>query len=248
MQPRISIITAVYNNEGGIQSALESLFSQSFTDYELIVVDGGSTDGTLEVLEGYRNRITHLISEPDKGIYDALNKGLRLASGEVVGFLHSDDRLASPDVLRKVAALFEATGADGVYGDLDYVSRKDPSRIIRSWKSRSYDPSLLRKGWMPPHPAFYIQKKWYTTHGLFDTRYTISGDYDLMLRFLQVPGFRAIYLPEVFVKMQTGGASNRSLKNIMRKSMEDLEIIRKHGLGGWGTLVGKNFSKIKQFG
>jgi glycosyltransferase len=247
MQPRISIITAVYNHQSCIRLALESLFSQSFTDYELIVIDGGSTDGTVDVLEGYRNRITHLISEPDEGIYDALNKGLRLASGEVVGFLHSDDCLASEDVLKKINALFEATDADGVYGDLEYVSRKDPARVVRSWKSRAFSPELLQKGWMPPHPAFFIKRKWYTTHGLFDTRYTISGDYDLMLRFLELPEFRAVYLPQVLVRMSTGGISNRSLSSILKKSMEDLRIIQKHRLGGWGTLLRKNISKIRQF-
>ncbi|MFN8207189.1 MAG: glycosyltransferase family 2 protein [Bacteroidales bacterium] len=244
---KISIITVVLNQAIPVRKALDSLVSQSFADWELIVIDGGSTDGTLEVLDAYRNRITHLVSEPDKGIYDALNKGLRLASGEVVGFLHSDDRFASPDALKKVHALFEATGADGVYGELEYVSRKEPARVIRSWKSRPFSPGLLQKGWMPPHPAFFIKRKWYTTHGLFDTQYTISGDYELMLRFLKIPEFRAVYLPVVLVRMSTGGISNRSLKSIWTKSMEDLEIIRRHGLGGWGTLFWKNFSKIRQF-
>jgi glycosyltransferase involved in cell wall biosynthesis len=212
---------------------------------ELVVIDGASTDGTQAVLEGYRDRLGVFVSERDKGIYDALNKGLARATGDVIGFLHADDLLADASVLTRVAAAI-AEGADGVYGDLLYVNKLDPSHTIRYWRSRPYKAGLLARGWMPAHPTLYLRRTVYEQHGYFDTSYRIAADYDFMLRILKA-GIRVAYLPHVLVRMRVGGASNRSLRNIVRKTREDWRALQHHRIGGWWTLVGKNLSKLPQF-
>jgi glycosyltransferase involved in cell wall biosynthesis len=192
-----------------------------------------------------------LVSEPDSGIYYALNKGLALATGEVVGFLHADDVYANETVLARIAAAFASPGeggaVDAVYGDLDYVSRTDPARVVRHWRSRAFQPDLLRRGWMPPHPTLYLRRALYERHGVFDTRYRIAADYDLMLRMLSRLAGRAVYLPQVLVRMRLGGVSNRSLAKIARKTWEDYQALRGNGLGGLGALAWKNLSKLPQF-
>jgi glycosyltransferase len=243
---KISVITAVYNNRGTIAEALESVFAQTHDDVELIVIDGGSGDGTLDVLQGYGERIGMLVSEPDKGIYDALNKGLGLATGEVVGFLHSDDVFADGQVLSRIAAAFAVPGVDAVYGDLEYVKKDAPGQVVRYWKSGEYSAGKLRHGWMPPHPTFYVKRAVYGQRGGFDLSYRIAADYDCMLRFLGA-GLEAVYIPEVLVRMRLGGASNRSLKNILRKTAEDWRALRSNRIGGAGTLVWKNLRKLPQF-
>lgn len=208
---KISVITAVLNKRDTIAEALDSALAQTHDDIELIVIDGASTDGTQEILRGYSDRIAVLVSEPDQGIYDALSKGLGLASGEVVGFLHSDDIFADAQVLDKIAAVFAAQGVDAVYGDLEYVKKTAPTRVVRYWKSGEFSLKKLRHGWMPPHPTFYVKRTVYERLGGFDLSYRIAADYDCMLRFLG-SGMRAAYIPEVLVKMRLGGTSNRSLK------------------------------------
>lgn len=244
---RISVITAVYNARGTVADAIDSILAQSHPDIELIVIDGASTDGTQEVLERYRDRIGVLVSEPDNGIYDALNKGIARASGDIVGFLHADDVLAGKDVLAKVAGAFDDPDVDAVYGDLVYVSKAEPDRIIRYWKSGAYARDRLRSGWMPPHPTYYVRRSIYERLGAFDTAFRIAADYDCMLRHLYGGGIACDYIPEVLVKMRVGGASNRSLKNILRKSAEDYRAIRRNRAGGVGTLLWKNLGKLPQF-
>ena len=243
---KITVITAVYNNHATIVDAIDSMLAQSHPDVELIVIDGGSTDGTLEVLQAYADNITVLISEPDRGIYDALNKGLVHVTGEVVGFLHSDDVFADAQVLARIAGVFSASGVDAVYGDLEYVKKSAPELVVRYWKSGEYSADKLRHGWMPPHPTFYVRRAVYQRLGGFDLSYRIAADYDCMLRFL-ANGIQVAYLPQVLVKMRLGGASNKSLKNIWLKSREDLRALRQNRVGGLGTLLGKNFSKLPQF-
>ena len=245
--PLISVITAVYNRADTIQGALDSLAGQTWPAVEHIVVDGGSTDGTLAVLEANRERIATLVSEPDDGIYDALNKGLALARGEVVGLLHSDDCFAHERVLERVAKAFADPDVEGVYGDLDYVSKAEPGRIIRRWRSGEYRRSQLAWGWMPPHPTLFLRRSVIERWGGYDTRYRIAGDYDAMLRYLARGGVRLAYLPEVLVKMRVGGESNRSLSRILRKSREDYRALRENGVGGLGTLLAKNLRKVGQF-
>lgn len=244
---KISVITAVYNANETVSDAIESLVGQTYSDVELIVIDGHSTDGTREVLEGWRDHLGVLISEPDGGIYDALNKGLARATGEVVGFLHADDLLADDRVLARIAEAFADPAVDAVYGDLVYVSKAEPSRVIRYWQAGDFSPRRLRRGWMPPHPTFYARREVYERLGYFDTSFRIAADYDCMLRFLGLGNIRCRYIPEVLVKMRIGGESNRSLRNILRKSGEDYRALQQNHAGGIVTLAWKNLSKIPQF-
>lgn len=243
----ISVVTAVYNRRETVGQALASVFSQNYPHVESIVIDGESTDGTMTVLESYRARLGVLISEPDHGIYDALNKGIRFASGDVIGFLHADDVFENSEVLAKVATVFQDPNVDAVYGDLVYVRHDDIRKVIRYWKSGQYDATALTRGWMPPHPTFYVRRSVYERLGGFDTRYRIAADYDTVLRFLAVGKIRASYIPEVMVRMRTGGVSNRSLRTILRKSFEDIMIVSNNQVGGLGTIFKKNFSKVSQF-
>ncbi|GIX52329.1 glycosyltransferase family 2 protein [Sphaerotilus sulfidivorans] len=243
----ISVVTAVYNRCDTVGEALDSVLSQTHPSVESVVVDGGSTDGTLAVLEAYRSRVGVLISEPDHGIYDALNKGIRLATGDVVGFLHADDLFADEQVLAEIARIFEDSAVDAVYGDLVYVDAADVSKVIRLWRAGDFAPARLREGWMPPHPTLYVRRSVYERLGGFDTRYRIAADYDSVVRFFGAGGVRAVYLPRLLIRMRVGGVSNRSLKTIWRKSCEDLDVMRRHCVGGVGTLLRKNFSKVGQF-
>lgn len=188
-----------------------------------------------------------MVSEPDEGIYHALNKGLSLASGDVVGFLHADDFYADPEVLTRVAEAFADDSVDAVYGDLVYVNKSDPDKVIRYWKAGHFEFSKLARGWMPPHPTFYVRRTVYERFGGFDTSFHIAADYDCMLRMLSQANLNVRYIPEVLVKMRVGGKSNRSLKNILIKMNEDARALKKNGVGGLGTLVGKNLSKVPQF-
>lgn len=243
----ISVITAVFNRANTIGQALASVQEQTWEQVEHLVIDGGSTDGTLELLELQGARLAVLVSEPDKGIYDAINKGLEQATGDVVGLMHSDDFYADEQVLERVARAFSDSAVDGVYGDLDYVARDDPSRIVRRWRAGIYEPSRLTKGWMPPHPTLYLRRSVIQKWGAFDTSFRIAADYDAMLRYLGRGRIRLAYIPEVLVKMRVGGESNRSFSRILRKSWEDYAALRRNEVGGMGTLAWKNLSKLPQF-
>ena len=243
---KISVITAVRNGRATLADALDSALAQDHPDTELIVIDGGSTDGTLEVIQRYARRLAHVVSEPDGGIYDALNKGLRLAGGEVVGFLHADDRFADDRVLSRIAAALADLGMDACYGDLLYISQDDPIRVVRYWRAGQFHPRRLGWGWMPPHPTFYARRVVYQRLGGFDSRYRIAADYDCLLRLLG-GGLACAYLPEVLIHMRLGGASNRSPRNLLEKSREDYQALRRNRIGGLGTLLAKNLRKLPQF-
>jgi glycosyltransferase involved in cell wall biosynthesis len=247
LKPRISVITGVLNGVEHIADCIESVLGQNLGSLEYIVVDGGSTDGTVEVIKRYRGRITSWISERDAGIYDALNKGIRLATGEIIGFLHADDIYAHDRVLETVDADLARTDAQSCYGDVVYVDRRNAARVIRTWKSSPYRPGLLRTGWMPPHPTFFVRREIYEKLGGFNTDFRIAADYELMLRFLERGAISTHYIPEVLVKMRWGGASNRSIASLWRKSREDLRAMKMHRVGGLATLLRKNVSKIPQF-
>jgi glycosyltransferase involved in cell wall biosynthesis len=226
---------------------VDAVARQVHGDIEHVVIDGASTDGTAEVLERCRSRIDVLVSEKDQGIYDALNKGIALASGEVIGFLHADDLFADDRVISRIAAAFADPAVDAVYGDLVYVGRDDTQRVIRHWRAGPFSRDRLAWGWMPPHPTFYVRRRVYEELGMFDTRHRIAADYDCMLRFLGRGAVVPAYIPEVLVKMRVGGASNRSIANILRKSREDYLALRSNGVGGIGALAWKNLRKIPQF-
>ncbi|MDP2829721.1 MAG: glycosyltransferase family 2 protein [Sulfuricellaceae bacterium] len=243
----ISVITASFNRVDTVAQALASVQGQTWKQVEHIVIDGASTDGTLQVIEAQRDRLAVLVSERDGGLYDALNKGFALASGDVVGVMHSDDFYADERVLERVAQAFADPGVDGVYGDLDYVAKVDPTRIIRRWRSGTYKRSRLALGWMPPHPTLFLRRSVIQQWGGFDTDFRIAADYDAMLRYLARGQIRLAYIPEVLVKMRVGGESNRSLSRILRKSREDYAALRRNEVGGIGALVWKNLSKLGQF-
>lgn len=244
---KFSIVTAVWNRAGTLGDALDSLVAQSHRDYEHIVQDGGSSDGTLALLAARPDPRRQLVSAPDGGIYDALNRGLARCRGDVIGLLHSDDVFAHSQVLAHVAARFADTGADAVYGDLDYVAAADTSRVIRHWRAGDYTPARLRHGWMPPHPALFLRRSVIERHGGYDTSYRIAADYDSILRYFGRGGISAAWLPEVLVKMRLGGESNRSLERIVRKSREDYRALKTNGVGGLGALAWKNLRKLNQF-
>lgn len=243
----LSVITATYNCASTIEDCLSSIAEQTYRNIEHVVIDGASSDGTLEILKRQRAAMSHFVSEPDGGIYPALNKGLALASGDVVGFLHADDRYASPDVLARVAAAFDDPDVVAVYGDLVYVHRDAPDRVLRFWRAGPYSTSRLRWGWMPPHPTLYLRRSAYEQWGTFDVGLDIAADYDFMLRVL--PGLvgRVVYLPHILVRMRAGGVSNRSLSHVLRKSRQDYDAIARNTTGGLSVLFAKNIRKIPQF-
>lgn len=242
---KFSIITACLNSEKTIERTILSVLAQKGVNIEYIVVDGLSSDGTLEIVGRYGEDVSRVISEKDGGVYEALNKGIRAATGDIIGFLHAGDVYAGGDILEKVRDRFAFSGAGSVYGDLEYIM--GGGKTVRYWKAGEFSREKIKKGWMPPHPSFFARREVYLKHGFFEERYKIASDYDLMTRFLWKRGISTAYLPEVLVKMATGGKSNRSLKNIFAKSREDYEIMKKQGLGGFKTLAFKNFSKIGQF-
>ncbi len=244
---KISIVTAVYNREATVADAIQSVQQQTYRNIDHVIQDGGSTDNTLEIIKSREDARTVLVSEPDRGIYDALNRGMGRATGDIVGLMHSDDIFAHTNVVAQVAHAFEDPETDCVYGDLQYVAANDTNHIIRQWKSGPYNRELLRHGWMPPHPTFYVRRTVLERLGDYDTSYQIAADYDAMLRWLWTGSIRATYIPDVMVKMRVGGESNRSLCRILKKSQEDYRALRSNRVGGFRTLAKKNISKIRQF-
>ncbi|HBP4252041.1 TPA: glycosyltransferase, partial [Escherichia coli] len=226
---RISIITATYNSEKTLLDTLLSLEKQTHPDIEYIVVDGASKDNTIELIKSNCTRVSKIICEPDHGIYDALNKGIQAASGDVIGFLHSDDLLAYDDVIADIAKTFESTGCDAIYGDLEYVAQNDTTKRIRLWESGSFSRFKMTVGWMPPHPSFYMKRECYSQFGCFSLDYRISADYDSLLRYILKQRISIEYLPKVLVKMRVGGISNRSVSSMVKKSMEDIRVMKQNG-------------------
>lgn len=243
---KVTLITVAYNSAATIADTLASVAMQSYPDIEHIVVDGRSTDATMDIVRSRGQHLAKVVSEPDEGIYDAMNKGLRMATGDIVGFLNADDVLNDPDAIRRLAEA-AADACDVVYADLVYVRNENLDSVIRHWRSGSFRPSRLRFGWMPPHPTFYARAGLLRHVGFFDASYRIAADYDFMLRCLRCPSVRVGYVPQVMVRMRAGGVSNASLRSMLRKSREDLRALRSHGAGGWLTLVAKNLRKLPQF-
>lgn len=245
MTVKLSIITATWNSSKTLTATLESLASQTSQNFESIVVDGGSTDSTVEIIQS-SSVVARWVSEKDRGIYDALNKGIRMAQGEYVGFMHSDDIFASDSAVESLLSHIDKHNSDAIYADLQYVKKDDVNAIVRHWKSGDLDYDKFKWGWMPPHPTFYMKKSLYEKYGMFDLSYRIAADYDSLMRYLYTNKVSPSYLPEVLVKMRVGGASNRSLKNIIQKSMEDVRVMRKSRIPLMSGLLGKNLSKIPQ--
>ncbi len=245
---KVTVITAVLNSANTIEDCIKSVAHQTYPNIEHIIIDGGSTDGTRDIIERYRGSIAKVISEPDNGMYDAINKGLKLSEGEVVAILNSDDFYAHDGVLEKVSGVMNQSNTESCYGDLLYVDKDNSDKVIRYWKSGEYKEGSFRYGWHPPHPAFFVRKRVYERFGYFNTDFKIASDYELIVRFLERYRISTVYIPEVLVKMRVGGKSNRSLRNILIQSWEDYRAWRINGLrGGFSAVLLKKLQKAPQF-
>lgn len=225
---KVSIITATYNSAATLSQTLDSILSQTYPDYEVVVIDGNSKDATMDIVKSYSEQFgkkLRYISEPDKGLYDAMNKGIRMSTGDVVGILNSDDFYSSPYVLQQLVEALQQPDVDAVYGDVYYVSQNDTSKILRHYSSRPFRPWLMRLGFMPAHPSFYCKRELYLRYGLFDLSYKVAADFEQLLRLIFVHRIRTTYLPLNVVTMRAGGVSNsgwRSHVAIMRDHLRAL--------------------------
>lgn len=245
---KVSIITICYNSQETLEDTIKSVLAQDYTDIEYIIIDGASKDNTPKIIEKYKNSISHVTSEPDKGIYDAMNKGVKKASGDLVGILNSDDFYANSSVISNIVDAINKNNSDSIYADLVYVDRLNPKKIIRTWKSGEYKHNLFLKGWMPPHPTFFVKKWVYEKYGKYNTSLKSAADYEFMLRVMHRHSISTSYLPETITKMRTGGESNVSLNNRLRANREDRKAWKLNGLKpNLFTLIRKPLSKIKQF-
>lgn len=243
---KVSIITVVYNNKVTITDAIESVLSQDYLDIEHIIIDGLSTDGTQEIIRSYGDKITHFVSEKDNGIYDAMNKGITLASGDIVGILNSDDFYVNHGVISTIVKEFEAKNVDSVFADLVFIKKEAPQKIVRYYDSSYCNPKRFSYGWMPAHPTFFVKRDIYSRYGLFKTDYKIASDYELFTRFLVKYKISYSYIPKVIIKMRTGGISTKGFKSswILNK-----EVVRACAENGIKTNIFKIYSKyfIKVF-
>ena len=221
MKPKISIITVCFNSEKTIEDTIKSVIAQDYPNLEYIIVDGKSTDNTLKIVEKYRQHIAKIISEPDKGLYDAINKGIKYATGDIVGIINSDDILAYNQAISDIAQTFESGKHDAVYADLVYVKQDDVNTVTRKWISGNYKHGKFLWGWMPPHPTFYAKKNLFEKYGYYTLQLKSAADYELMLRFIHKHKISLGYLPKTLVKMRVGGMSNASLKNRIAANKED---------------------------
>ena len=221
---KVSIITVCYNSESTIEDTLQSVANQSYTNVEHLVIDGASTDNTVELTRRYKTKVT---TEPDKGIYDAMNKGIKLASGDVIGTLNADDFYIDNTVLNNVAKVFKDASVEACFADLVYVSQDGTNKIVRYWKSQDYTRELFKSGWMPAHPTFFARRNVYEKYGLFDLSYKIAADFELLFRLIEQNKIKTKYIPKVMVKMRLGGTTNKSLSNVIAQNKEIITILKK---------------------
>jgi len=246
--PKVSIITVAYNSQSTIKHTVESVNAQNYANKEYIIVDGGSTDWTLDILNTCKDRIDFMISEKDRGIYDAMNKGILASTGDIIGILNSDDFYADNLVLSKVVKAFKESKCDCLYGDLVYVSRADASKVVRYWESGNFDITKLNNGWMLPHPTFFVRKSIYDKYGLYNTELESAADYEMILRLLHKHKINVSYMSEIMIKMRMGGKSNRSLWNRLKANNEDALAWSENKLPKPSFIrFKKPFKKIKQF-
>ncbi|GHT18119.1 glycosyl transferase [Bacteroidia bacterium] len=243
---KISILSIVYNNAECISDCIQSVINQDYTDVEHIVIDGGSTDGTQAVIEKYRDKIAAYVSEKDSGLYNALNKGIRLATGDVIGILHSDDLFFSEHTLSEIAETFQTANADLVYANGQYVDKQNISKVKRIYPAGNLNKSYLKFGWIPLHTTIYVRREVFEKYGLYDESYQIASDYEISLRWFLNDEIKKTFLDKWVVKMRLGGKST-SMNLQKRKSAEDLQIIRKYRLCGYFTLFCKIAQKIPQY-
>lgn len=228
---KVSIITVSHNSKNFIENCIASIIKQNYKNIEHIVIDNLSTDGTKKILEKYSKNISIIISEYDNGVYDAMNKGIKYASGDIIGFLNTDDFYEDNNVISRVVQKFKENPLlDACYSDLVYRDKIRISRIVRYWKSNQFISGSFSKGWCPPHPTFFARSSAYKNFGGFDIKYGIASDVELMMRFLEVKKICTLYIPEVWINMRTGGLSNRSFKGILYQNLAILEALKNHGL------------------
>ncbi|MGE3318991.1 MAG: glycosyltransferase family 2 protein [Candidatus Berkiella sp.] len=246
---KISIITVCYNSGKTIHETLLSVKAQRYPHVEYIIIDGGSTDNTIEQIQSFRSHVHQLISEPDKGIYDAMNKGIALATGDVIGLLNADDLYAHEDVLTRVAEAFQDPMLDACYSDLIYFASQSPDKVLRYWRGSPFRSGLFAKGWCPAHPTFFVRRGVYDSFGVFDIDYKGGNDVELMMRFLEKHHIRSRYLPEVMVKMRAGGVSNNSIKGIIEQNRQILLAAKKLGItiSPWLFVCHKVISRLTQW-
>ena len=243
----ISVITVCYNSENTIEQTIQSVINQKYSKIEYIIVDGGSSDNTLSIIEKYKSKIDFLISEKDNGIYDAINKGINYSSGDIVGFLHADDIFKNSNVISRIRESF-SDEIDLIYGDIEYVNQNDVSKVIRKWKSKKFKPGSFRWGWMPPHTSFYLRKKHYENFGNYSLELGTSADYELMLRMFIVHKLKSKYISSVITCMRVGGASNANLKNRFLANRNDKRAWKFNNLKPfWLTFIFKPLRKIPQY-
>jgi glycosyltransferase involved in cell wall biosynthesis len=227
---RVSIITVVYNNEF-IGTAIESVISQDYENIEYIIVDGGSTDGTLDIINAYRSKIQQVISEPDLGMYDAINKGIKLATGELIGLLHADDFMADNTVISRMVQVFEENpGISATYADVIFTDRWDLQKVLRYYSSKHFKPWMFKFGFQPAHPTFYARKSLFVQYGLYSTNYKIAGDFELLMRFLYIHKVKVLYVRDVWVKMRIGGLSTDGFKSLFKLNKEILMACRSNAV------------------
>ena len=245
---KISIITITYNSASTIEETIKSVLNQTYQNIEYIIVDGGSSDETTQIIKTYQSKINQFISEKDNGLYDALNKGIDLATGDVIGILHSDDFYTNDAVIQNYVTTFKKNNSDAVYSDLFYVDKLNTNKIIRKWKSGKHTPNSFLNGWMPPHPTFFVKKEIYKQLGKFNLEFKHSADYELMLRFIHKNKIKLNYLDEFTIKMRVGGQSNASLQNRIEANNEDRKAWKINGLTPkFYTSYLKPLRKLSQF-
>lgn len=227
---KASIITVVLNSKSYIEDCINSVLNQTYKNIEYIVIDGGSTDGTVEIIRKHEKYISTWISEPDLGIYDAMNKGVRMASGDVIGILNSDDLYAARDVVAHVMDEFESKNVDSTFADLVYVKRDNPDAIVRYYRSSNFHPKKFAYGWMPAHPTFFVKRICYERCGMFKTDYKIAADYELLVRYLSKHNISFSYIPRVIIKMRAGGVSTKSIKSNWILNNEIIRACRENGI------------------
>lgn len=243
---KVSIITSCFNRHSTIGQAIESVLAQDYTNIEYIVIDGASTDGSMQIINSYKGKITEIISEPDNGMYEALNKGIRIATGDIIGLVHSDDFLFAKDTISKIVMTFKQTNADFIYGNGLFVDSIDTNKIIRNWESGKYSKWKVKHGWLPLHPTCYIKKSCIDKLGLYDESYKIAADSDFLVRYLYESNLKVYYLNEYIVRMRMGGLSTDKKR---RKKMweEDIRMYRSHGFNPTLTKIQKMAWKVPQF-
>ena len=243
----LSIITVTYNASETLPDCLKSIAKQGI-NVEHIIIDGASTDATMEIIDAHKEQLAHIVSEPDEGIYDAMNKGLKLARGDVIGILNADDFYPSDDTLEKVLAVFDDPDIEVCYGDLVYVNDQNTDKVVRFWRSDNFDLNRFYWGWMPPHPTFFVRRSVYERYGFFNQELGSAADYEVMLRFLLRYQVKVAYIPEVLVHMRTGGVSNVSLRNRLKANQMDRMAWKVNGLRPYPwTLWAKPLRKLKQW-